>query len=372
VQAEQRGTADAVLAGRELLEGFQGDVLVLYGDGPLVDAGTLAALLGEHRSAAAAATVLTVTRTAATGGDFGRVVRGADGGLARIVEVRDATPAERELLEVNSGISVFRADDLWWALGRVGAENDQGELYLTDAFALLAAAGRPVAVHRHPDAAVAHGINTRADLAVAERILRERIALRHMLAGVTVVDPASTHIGPDVEIEPDATLEPFTVVRGASRIAAGAVVGPHAVVVDAAVGPGATVGPFCYLRPGSRLERGAKAGTFVELKNSLIGEDSKVPHLSYVGDAVIGRGTNIGAGNITANFDGERKHPTTIGDNVRTSSDTVFVAPVTVGDGAWTGAGSVITDDTPPDALGIARTRQTTIEGYARRRRSSH
>jgi bifunctional UDP-N-acetylglucosamine pyrophosphorylase/glucosamine-1-phosphate N-acetyltransferase len=190
-----------------------------------------------------------------------------------------------------------------------------------------------------------------------------------MLAGVTIRDPASTFIEAEVRLEQDVTIEPFTVLRGATTVAEGAVVGPHVVAVDAAIGPGVTVGPFCYLRPGAVLERGAKAGTFVEIKNAVVGAGAKVPHLSYIGDAEIGEGTNIGAGNITANFDGERKQRTVIGRNVRTGSDNVFVAPVQVGDGAYTGAGSVITTDVPPDALGVARARQTTIEGYGKRKR---
>jgi bifunctional UDP-N-acetylglucosamine pyrophosphorylase/glucosamine-1-phosphate N-acetyltransferase len=242
-------------------------------------------------------------------------------------------------------------------------------VYLTDVIGLLVEAGEPVVAHRHPDATIAHGVNTRADLAEATSGLRERINLGHMLAGVTIVDPASTFIEAHVTIEPDAQIQPFTVLRGATAVGRGAVVGPHAVVIDSEVGEEALVGPFCYLRPGTRLAPRAKAGTFVEMKNSSIGEGAKVPHLSYIGDAEIGQGSNIGAGAITANYDGNAKHRTVIGRDVRTSCDNVFVAPVTIGDGAWTGAGSTITDDIPPEALGIARAKQTNIEGYARRRR---
>jgi bifunctional UDP-N-acetylglucosamine pyrophosphorylase/glucosamine-1-phosphate N-acetyltransferase len=359
VQTEPRGTGDAALAALPALAGFAGDVLVLYGDAPLVEAGTLASLVDAHRARRAAATVMTIDRTAETGGDFGRVVRTTTGDVARIVEVRDASPAERELTEVNSGIYVFAAADLWPALERVG----------TDAVGLLAHDGRPVAAHKHPDARVAHGINTRIDLAEADRLLRDRIARAHMLAGVTIVEPAATFIEAAVRIEPDVTIHPFTVLRGATTVATGASVGPHVVAVDAAIGRNVSVGPFCYLRPGTVLEAEAKAGTFVEIKNSRIGATAKVPHLSYIGDADVGEGTNIGAGNITANFDGTRKHRTVIGRNVKTSVDTAFVAPVTIGDDAWTAAGSVITDDVPAEALGVARARQTNIEGYARRRR---
>jgi bifunctional UDP-N-acetylglucosamine pyrophosphorylase/glucosamine-1-phosphate N-acetyltransferase len=370
VQERQRGTGDAVLAGREALAGFDGDVLVLYADTPLVDAATLRALVDAHRAAEAAATVLSIERTAETGGDFGRIVRDGDGRFSRIVEVRDAPPAERALTEVNSGMCVVDAGLLWRALDAAGTDNDQGELYLTDVFGILVADNRRVEAHVHPDATVAHGVNTRADLAEAARVLRARIAHRHMLAGVTIVDPATTHIDALVEIEADVTIDPFCVLRGRTRVAEGARVGPHVVAVDAEIGPDATVGPFCYLRPGTVLQRSAKAGTYVEIKNSRVGERAKVPHLSYIGDADIGEDTNIGAGNITANYDGVSKNRTTIGRNVRTSSDTVFVAPVAMGDGSWTAAGSVITDDVPPDALGIARCKQTNIEGYARRRRS--
>jgi bifunctional UDP-N-acetylglucosamine pyrophosphorylase / glucosamine-1-phosphate N-acetyltransferase len=369
-QERPLGTGDAVRAARTALAGFDGDVLVLYGDHPLTDPASLRALLATHRGAGAAATVLTFERTAAVGADFGRIVRDSGGGLDRIVELRDASEAEAALTEVNSGIYVFRAADLWPALERLDAGNDQGELYLTDAVGALVAAGRPVVGHRHPDATAALGINTRADLAAAAAVLRDRTNRAHMLAGVTVIDPASTWIDAGVRIEPDTVVHPFTVLRGHTRVESGAQVGPHVVAVDARVGPGAVVGPFCYLRPGADVGHDARAGTFVEIKNSSIGERAKVSHLSYIGDAEVGADTNIGAGNITANYDGFRKQRTTIGRDVHTSSDTVFVAPVTIGDGAWTAAGSVITDDIPPDALGVARTRQKNIEGYGTKKRS--
>jgi bifunctional UDP-N-acetylglucosamine pyrophosphorylase/glucosamine-1-phosphate N-acetyltransferase len=369
VQHQQRGTGDAAMAGREALGGHEGDVLVLYGDTPLVDAGTLRALVDEHRASDADATVLTIERTAATGSDFGRVVRDPAGDVEAIVEVRDTTPEQRAITEVNSGIYVFRSSLLWPGLEELTPDNDQGELYLTDVIGHLAAAGRRVRAHRDPDSWVAHGINTRADLAVAAARLRERINHDHMVAGAGIVDPATTYIDAGVSIEADATIHPFTVLRGATTVAAGASVGPHVVAVDAQIGPDADVGPFCYLRPGTVLERGAKAGTYVELKNATVGERAKVPHLSYIGDAQIGAGSNIGAGSITANYDGFDKHPTVFGENVRTGSHNVFVAPVTIGDGAWTAAGSAITDDVPPDALGVARAKQTNIEDYVRRRR---
>ena len=338
-------------------------------DHPLVEAETLLAMVAAHREAGAAATLLTFDRTETIGGDFGRIVRGSGGAVEAIVELRDADDAQRALREVNGGYYVVRGDRLWSALDRVTDQNDQGERYLTDIVAILTGDGEVVHAHRHDDPLVAKGVNTRVDLAEADAELRARINRGHMLSGVTIVDPASTFIEPGVEIEADATVHPFTVLRGATRVGAGAQVGPHAVAVDATIGRDALVGPFCYLRPGATLMDGAKAGTYVEIKNSVIGEGAKVPHLSYIGDADVGSGSNIGAGAITANYDGNEKQRTTIGKDVHTSSHNVFVAPVTIGDGAWTGAGSVITNDIPPDALGVARAKQTNIEGYGRRKR---
>ena len=369
VQETPRGTGDAVAAARPALDGFDGDVLVLYADTPLVDAETLGGLLAAHRAAGSAAAVLTIERSGTRMLDFGRILRDGQGGVRGIVEARDATAEEFQLTEVNSGIAVFRSALLWPALERLTPQNDQGELYLTDVVGLLVGDREQVVVHRHADATVAQGINTRADLADAAAELRRRINRDHMLAGVTIVDPQTTMIDAGVEIAADATIEPFTVLRGATRVEQGAVVGPHVVAVDAVVGAGASVGPFCYLRPGTELRAGSKAGTYVEIKNTVLGEGAKVPHLSYIGDAEIGSGTNIGANAITANYDGQTKHRTVIGENVRTGSQNVFVAPVTIGDGAWTAAGSAITDDIPPDALGVARAKQTNIENYARRRR---
>ena len=369
VQHTARGTGDAVLAAREALAGFAGDVLVMNADHPLIEADTLRDLVAAHRTAGAATTLLTFERTATIGEDFGRIVRDASGNVTGIVEVRDASPDQRSIAEVNSGYYVARADLLWSALDRVTDDNDQGELYLTDIVGILSADGAGVHAHVHDDPLVAKGVNTRVDLAEADAELRARINRRHQLDGVTIVDPASTFIEPTVEIEADAVIHPFTVLRGATSVAAGAQVGPHVVAVDATIGRDALVGPFCYLRPGATLLDGAKAGTYVEIKNSVLGEGAKVPHLSYIGDADIGSGTNIGAGAITANYDGHSKQRTTIGQDVHTSSHNVFVAPVTIGDGAWTGAGSVITDDIPPDALGVARAKQTNIPGYGTRKR---
>ncbi len=368
VQEEPRGTGDAVRSARAALEGRSRDVLVLSGDTPLLTPGLLRELIATHRRADAWATVLSFEP-----GDpreYGRVLRNGDGGLAAIVEARDASPEQLAVREVNSSIYVFRAERLWPVLERLTPQNAQGELYLTDTVSLLVEEGGVVAVHKGGDPMETEGVNTRAELADVAAALRDRVNEAHMLAGVTIGDPRSTWIDADVTIEPDAVIHPFTVLRGASRIGAGAEIGPHAVVVDASVGAHALVGPFCYLRPGTVLEAGAKAGTFVEIKNSRIGERTKVPHLSYLGDTDVGADSNIAAGNISVNQDHEtrQKQRTVIGSNVRTGVDNAFVAPVTIGDDAWIAAGSVITEDVPPNALAIARARQVTKEGRGGKR----
>jgi bifunctional UDP-N-acetylglucosamine pyrophosphorylase/glucosamine-1-phosphate N-acetyltransferase len=337
-------------------------VLVLSGDTPLLTPDLLGELVDAHEREGAWATVLSFEP--AEPKQYGRVLRGGDGGLAAIVEHRDATTEQRAVREVNSSIYVFRADKLWPMLDRLSPHNAQGELYLTDSVALLVSDGGRVAVHKGGDAVETEGVNTRAELAGAAAALRDRINHAHMLAGVTIVDPHTTWIDADTVLEPDAVIHPFTVIRGTSRVAAGAEVGPHAVLVDAVVGQNALVGPFCYLRPGTVLEAGAKAGTFVEIKNSVIGERTKVPHLTYLGDADVGADTNIAAGNITANQAHTRvKERTAIGRNVRTGVDNAFVAPVSIGDDVWIAAGSVITEDVPPGALAIARAKQVNKEG---------
>ena len=370
VQAEARGTGDALAAARPALDGFDGDVLVVSGDSPRLTPGVLEKLVATHRREDAAATVLTFEP--ADPREYGRIVRGEDGSVQAIVEAADATEDELKIGEANSSTYVFAANRVWPALDRLEAANAQGELYLTDAVRHLAAGGGRVAAHVANPAEHAEGVNTRAELAAAAAALRDRLNEEHMLNGVTIVDPATAWIDADVEIERDVVIQPFTVISGAARIAAGAEVGPHAVVVDAHVGPGALVGPFCYLRPGTVLEARAKAGTFVEIKNSHIGEGAKVPHLSYIGDADVGEATNIGAGGITANLPHghePEKQRTTIGRNVHTGVQNVFVAPVTLGDNAWVAAGSVVTKDVPPGALAIARGRQENKEGYDDRKR---
>jgi bifunctional UDP-N-acetylglucosamine pyrophosphorylase/glucosamine-1-phosphate N-acetyltransferase len=370
VQAEPRGTGDALASAHQALKGVVGDLFVLSGDAPVISPRLLSELLETHRREGAAATILSFRPPDPR--EYGRVIRDGDGSVRAIVEAGDASPDELAVDEVNSSIYVFAAGRLWPALEQLDTSNEQGELYLTDAVRALVENGDHVAAYVAPDPAEVEGVNTRAELAAAAAALRARINEEHMLAGVTIVDPQTTWIEPDVEIEPDAEIHPFTVVRGKSKIAAGAVVGPHAVVVDAEIGPDATVGPFCYLRPGTHLEGGAKAGTFVEIKNSRIGAGAKVPHLSYIGDADVGEETNIGAGTITANYRpelGPGKFRTEIGRNVHTGVHNLFVAPVTVGDNAWVAAGSVVTKNVPPGALAIARSRQVNKEGYDDRKR---
>lgn len=367
VQEVPLGTGDAVRSARSTLEGRAENVLVLSGDTPLLTPGLLGELVAAHEREGAWATVLSFEP--AEPKQYGRVLRGGDGGLAAIVEHRDATTEQRAVREVNSSIYVFRADKLWPVLDRLSPHNAQGELYLTDSVALLVSDGGRVAVHKGGDPVETEGVNTRAELAGAAAALRDRINHAHMLAGVTIVDPHTTWIDADAVLEPDAVIHPFTVIRGTSRVAAGAEVGPHAVLVDAVVGENALVGPFCYLRPGTVLEAGAKAGTFVEIKNSVIGERTKVPHLTYLGDADVGADTNIAAGNITANQEHTRvKERTVIGRNVRTGVDNAFVAPVSIGDDVWIAAGSVITEDVPPGSLAIARAKQVNKEGRGGRR----
>jgi bifunctional UDP-N-acetylglucosamine pyrophosphorylase / glucosamine-1-phosphate N-acetyltransferase len=370
VQEQPLGTGDAVRSARTRLDGHDGDVLVLSGDTPLLTTELLQALLAAHRDANAAATVLSFSPPDTRA--YGRIVRSSDGNLEAIVEAADATPEQLAIGEVNSSIYVFSAPKLWPALERLEPQNAQGELYLTDAVRHLVEDGENVAVHEAPDPIETEGVNTRVELAAAGAALRDRINEQHMLAGVTIIDPATTWIDPTVELEPDATIHPFTVLRGETRVGAGAHVGPHVVAVDAAIGPRGVVGPFAYLRPGTVVAEDAKVGTFVELKKARIGARTKVPHLSYLGDAEVGEDTNVAAGNITVNFPhqpGKPKGQTKIGRNVRTGVQNAFVAPVEIGDDAWVAAGSVVTDDVPAGALAIARARQVNKEGHANRDR---
>jgi bifunctional UDP-N-acetylglucosamine pyrophosphorylase / glucosamine-1-phosphate N-acetyltransferase len=370
IQDEPRGTGDAVMAARSALAGFVGPLLVLEAAAPLLTGELLGALVDEHRRAGAAVTLLSFESAEPL--PYGRVIRDGGGDIRSVIEAADATLEQLAIRELNSSMYVFEAERLWDALARLDTANAQGELYLTDAVRHLVEAGQRAAAFRSPDPVAPIGINTRAELAVAAAVLRGRVNEAHMLAGATIVDPQTTWIEADVELEPDTVIHPFTVLRGRTRVAAGAEVGSHVVAVDAEIGPGATVGPFCYLRPGTVLRAGAKAGTFVEIKNATIGKGAKVPHLSYIGDADVGEGTNVGAGAITANYRpevGPGKQRTTIGRNVRIAIQNGIIAPVTIGDDAWTGAGSVITEDVPAQALAIARARQVNKKGYARKKR---
>ncbi|HET7129833.1 MAG TPA: bifunctional UDP-N-acetylglucosamine diphosphorylase/glucosamine-1-phosphate N-acetyltransferase GlmU [Gaiellaceae bacterium] len=372
VQEDPLGTGDAVGAARAALEPYDGDVLILSGDTPMLTGGLLRELVETHRHEGAAATILSAEPPDPR--LYGRVVRAADGTVSRVVEGTDASEDVQRIREINSSIYVFRAEALWPALERLEPKNVQGELYLTDAIEHVVSGGGRVVAHVATDYRETDGVNTRVELAQAAAVLRDRINEAHMLAGVTIVDPQTTWIEPTVELEPDSTIHPFTILRGRTRVATGAEIGPHTVAIDTHVGARATVGPFCYLRPGTVLGESSKAGTFVEIKNSRIGDRTKVPHLSYIGDADIGADTNIGAGAITANFPhqpGAPKGRTTIGNNVRTGIHNGFVAPIEIGDGAWIAAGSVITRDVPADALAFARPRQENKEGYAARGRES-
>jgi bifunctional UDP-N-acetylglucosamine pyrophosphorylase/glucosamine-1-phosphate N-acetyltransferase len=365
VQHEPLGTGDAVRSARAALSDAAGDLLVLNGDVPGLPPEVVRGLVDTHRGEAAAGAVLAFEPDDVRA--YGRIVRDGDGRLARVVEAADASPEELALREVNSGIYVFRAEKLWPVLDRLEPHNAQGELYVTDTLGLLVRDGDTVAVHTAPVAWEVEGINTRSELAFVAAKLRDRINDAHMLAGVTIVDPATTWIDAEVTIGADATIEPFTVLRGTTSVAAGAVVGPHVVAVDAEIGRDVAVGPFAYLRPGTVLGEAAKAGTFVELKQARIGARSKVPHLSYLGDAEVGEDTNIAAGNITANFPHEKGKPkgrTRIGSNVRTGVDNTFGAPVDIGDDAWIAPGAVITDDVPPGSLAGFAPRQETKEGW--------
>jgi bifunctional UDP-N-acetylglucosamine pyrophosphorylase/glucosamine-1-phosphate N-acetyltransferase len=385
IQPQPDGTGGAVLAALPALQG-NAPVVVLSGDVPLVTAEAIGALVAAHVRSGAAATMATTILADPAG--YGRVVRDADGHVVRVAETKaagDATQDELALREVNTGIFCFDARALAAALPRVGTDNAQGERYLPEVLTILRAEGRTVDAHVVDDPALVLGVNDRVGLAAVRAIAQRRILEAHMLAGVTVVDPASTLVDAGVTIGPDTVIEPATYLRGATTVGAGAHVGPNTTVIDSVIGDGATVlhaylqeaelhagatvGPFAYLRPGAVLREAAKVGTFVEVKNSDIGARTKVPHLSYVGDADIGPDTNLGAATITANYNAKTKvkSRTTIGAHVRTSVDTTLVAPVTLGDRAYTAAGTVVTQDVPPAALAVARARQRTVEGYADR-----
>ncbi|MFD9127894.1 bifunctional UDP-N-acetylglucosamine diphosphorylase/glucosamine-1-phosphate N-acetyltransferase GlmU [Kitasatospora sp. NPDC059571] len=387
VQEEQNGTGHAVRTALAALAAdgveLDGTVLVTTGDAPLLTGATLQALADTHAEQGNGVTVLTAVVPDATG--YGRILRDADGAVAAIVEHKDATDAQRALNEINSGVFAFDAKLLAEALTRLTTDNVQGEEYLTDALEILRTAGHRVGAVVAADHRDIVGINDRVQLAEARRMLNDRLLERAMRAGVTVVDPATTWFDVQVTYEPDAVVLPGTQLQGATHLGEGCEVGPNTTVTDSAIGAGATVsnatvieaevgegasvGPYAYLRPGAKLARKAKAGTYVEIKNSELGEGAKVPHLSYIGDATIGEGTNVGAASVTVNYDGVNKHRTVIGAHCRTGSDNMFIAPVTVGDGAYTAAGSVIYQDVPAGSLGVARAQQRNVAGWVARRR---
>ncbi|UGQ14506.1 bifunctional UDP-N-acetylglucosamine diphosphorylase/glucosamine-1-phosphate N-acetyltransferase GlmU [Yinghuangia sp. ASG 101] len=388
VQEEQNGTGHAVRVAVDALADRgrepSGTVVVVCGDTPLLTTGTLAALVDTHQQEGNGVTVLSAHVPDPTG--YGRIVREGDGAVGGVVEHKDADAAQRAITEINSGVYAFDGKLLRAALSGLTTDNSQGEEYLPDTLAVLRSAGHRVGAVAAADHREILGINDRVQLAEARRLFNQRVLEAWMRAGVTVVDPATTWVDVDATLEPDATLLPNTQLYGRTSIAAGAEVGPNCTLRDtvvdagahvfnatcegAVVGPGASVGPYTYLRPGTVLAGNAKAGGFVEMKNAQVGEGSKVPHLSYVGDATIGVGANIGAATIFVNYDGVAKHHTVVGDHVRVGSDSMLVAPVTIGDGAYTAAGSVVTEDVPPGAMAVARGRQRNITGWVTRRRA--
>lgn len=385
VQDEQRGTGHAVSCALAALPAeLTGTVLVTYGDVPLLTAETLRSLLADHIAAGRAVTVLSAQVPDPTG--YGRIVRSENGDVLGIVEHADAGETARMITEINSGVYAFDAAVLRSALGRISDDNHKGELYLTDVLATARADGLAVGAHRCPDRWQVEGVNDRVQLAAVGAELNRRLLTRWMLDGVTVTDPATVWLDSDVTLATDVVLEPGVQLRAGTSVEAGATIGPETTLygctvgegasvvrthgTDAGIGARASVGPFAYLRPGTVLGEGSKIGAFVEAKNADLGAGAKVPHLSYVGDATIGEGTNIGAATVFVNYDGVAKHHTTIGRHARTGSDCMFVAPVNVGDGAYTAAGSVITQDVPPGAMAVARAKQRNIEGWVARRRA--
>lgn len=382
VQEEQLGTGHAVGVGLSgLPDDFAGTVLVTSGDVPLLDGATLTALVDTHDGGGA--TILTTTLPDPTG--YGRIMRDDAGAVLAIVEQADADDRQRAIGEVNSGVYAFDAAALRSALSRLRSDNAQRELYLTDAIALVRGDGLPVRAQHVADTALVAGVNDRVQLAALGAELNRRIVQRHQRAGVTITDPATTWIDTDVEIGPDTVIAPGTQLLGVTSIGANCTIGPDSTLTSmevgdgasvirthgelSVIGDGATVGPFTYLRPGTRLGAAGKLGAFVETKNAVIGTATKVPHLTYVGDADIGDHSNIGASSVFVNYDGESKRRTTVGSHVRTGSDTMFVAPVTVGDGAYTGAGTVLREDVPPGALAVSAGPQRNIEGWVLRKR---
>ena len=362
----------------------EGTVLVIAGDTPMLTGASLEALLDVHHKGKFAASVMTAEHPDPTG--YGRIVRSADGSLLRIVEERNASDEEKAIYEVNSGVYAFDGVKLAAAIGKLKNDNSQGELYLTDVLEILRNDGGSIAAVLIEDFIEILGVNDRAQLAESAALLRDLINDNLMKAGVTIVDPISTWVDSTATVESDVTLLPGTWIAGSTKVASGAVIGPRSTLLNctvasgaqvieshctgAVIGANASVGPFTYLRPGTQLGASSKAGAFVEMKNAVVGDGSKVPHLSYVGDATIGEGSNIGAATIFVNYDWVEKHHTTVGDHVRIGSDSMLVAPITIGDGEYTAAGSVITEDVPPGAIGVARAKQKNVLGWVMRKRS--
>lgn len=383
LQAEQLGTAHALLQARPLLKEFSGQLLVLCGDTPLIEPDTLRRLVESHRAAGSVATVLTAMVEDPTG--YGRVIRDGQGQVKRIVEQKDASPEEIKVQEINTGIYCFESAGLFEGLEKVTPANAQGEYYLTDIIKTYAAEGRSISAVLLADQAEAAGVNDRVQLAEVERVIRSRVLLELMRSGVTVVDPQSTFIDRGVRIGRDTTIYPFTFIEGNTAVGEDCVIGPDTRLVNSVVGSGVTIqnsivlesyiqdrcsiGPFSYLRPETRLGQDVKVGDFVEIKKSDIGNGSKVPHLAYVGDATVGMKVNIGAGTITCNYDGQKKWPTHIGDRAFIGSNTNLVAPVKIGAGATTGAGSTITRDVPDGALGVERAQQALVLDWENRKK---
>jgi bifunctional UDP-N-acetylglucosamine pyrophosphorylase/glucosamine-1-phosphate N-acetyltransferase len=388
VQEEQHGTGHAVRVAMDAVaaagEVPAGTVLVAYADTPLLEAGSLRTFAEEHEAAQRAVSILSGVVADPFG--YGRVVRNDDGEVEGIVEEKDATEEQREICEINSGILAFDAAFLVEALPKLSNDNAKGEYYLTDTVQLAREAGLHVGAHEIDDVLQTEGVNDRVQLARTGRVMNERIVTRWMAAGVTVMDPATTWVDADVVLNPDVTLLPGVQLLGATVVEEDAVIGPDTTLKDceigagarvvrthgelAVIGGGASVGPFAYLRPGSELGAGGKIGTFVETKNSRLGAGAKVPHLSYVGDADIGEGTNIGAGTIFANYDGVAKHRTVVGRQARTGANNTFVAPVEIGDGAGTAGGTVVRRDVPPGALAVSSGPQRNLERWALSKRA--
>ena len=384
LQEQQLGTGHAAQCGLATLpDDFDGVVVVTSGDAPLLDADTLADLIATHSAEPAAVTVLTTTLADPNG--YGRILRTQDREVIAIVEQSDATPSQQAIQEVNAGVYAFDIAALRSALNRLSSDNAQHELYLTDVIAILRSDHQTVHAKHVDDSALVVGVNDRVQLSALAAELNRRIVADHQRAGVTIIDPATTWIDVEVTVGHDAVIRPGTQLLGGTRIGARCRIGPDTTLEDVTVGEGASVvrthgsrseigpdadvGPYTYLRPGTALGAGAKLGAFVEAKNSVIGAGTKVPHLTYVGDADIGEHSNIGAASVFVNYDGETKHRTQIGSHVRTGSDTMFVAPVTVGDGAYTGAGTVVRDDVPPGALAVSDNAQHNIDGWVERKR---